>query len=113
MEGKNHTERGAVMEENKPYWEGKHFSFYTNKECEYYPCHKVPEGQDFNCLFCYCPLYMLGRDCGGNFTYLESGIKDCSGCTLPHKRENYGYIAAKFQEIAKAMADREREAEQK
>ena len=28
MEGQNHTERGAVMEENKPYWEGKHFSFY-------------------------------------------------------------------------------------
>ena len=113
MEGQNHTERGAVMEENKPYWEGKHFSFYTNKECEYYPCHKVPEGQDFNCLFCYCPLYMLGRDCGGNFKYLDSGIKDCSNCTLPHKRENYGYIAAKFQEITQAMADREREAEQK
>lgn len=97
------------MEENKPYWEGKHFAFYSNKACEYYPCHKVPEGQDFNCLFCYCPLYMLGRACGGNFKYLDSGIKDCSGCILPHKRENYGYIAEKFQAIAKAMADREQE----
>ena len=113
MGAQTDTERGAAMEENKPYWEGKHFSFYTNRECEFYPCHKVPEGQDFNCLFCYCPLYMLGRDCGGNFQYLDSGIKDCSNCTLPHKRENYGYIAAKFQEIAKAMADREREAGQK
>ena len=31
MKRQNDTERGAVMEENKPYWEGKHFSFYTNK----------------------------------------------------------------------------------
>ena len=60
------------MGEQKKYWEGKHFAFYTNKECEYYPCHPVPEGTEFNCLFCYCPLYMLGRKCGGNFTYLES-----------------------------------------
>ena len=48
------------MGEQKKYWEGKHFAFYTNKECEYYPCHPVPEGTEFNCLFCYCPLYMLG-----------------------------------------------------
>ena len=68
------------MGEQKKYWEGKHFAFYTNKECEYYPCHPVPEGTEFNCLFCYCPLYMLGRKCGGNFTYLESGVKDCSEC---------------------------------
>ena len=58
------------MGEQKKYWEGKHFAFYTNKECEYYPCHPVPEGTEFNCLFCFCPLYMLGRKCGGNFTYL-------------------------------------------
>ena len=24
------------MGEQKKYWEGKHFAFYTNKECEYY-----------------------------------------------------------------------------
>ena len=77
------------MGEQKKYWEGKHFAFYTNKECEYYPCHPVPEGTEFNCLFCYCPLYMLGRKCGGNFTYLESGVKDCSKCLVPHRRENY------------------------
>ena len=79
------------MGEQKKYWEGKHFAFYTNKECEYYPCHPVPEGTEFNCLFCYCPLYMLGRKCGGNFTYLESGVKDCSECLVPHRRENYGF----------------------
>ena len=92
----------------KKYWEGKHFAFYTNKECEYYPCHPVPEGTEFNCLFCYCPLYMLGRKCGGNFTYLESGVKDCSKCLVPHRRENYGFIADSFQKIAGEMAEREK-----
>ena len=23
----------------KPYWEGKHYAFFSNKECEYFPCH--------------------------------------------------------------------------
>ena len=42
---------------------------------------------DFNCLFCYCPLYALGEDCKGNFTYTVDGIKDCSNCNIPHHRE--------------------------
>ena len=96
------------MGEQKKYWEGKHFAFYTNKECEYYPCHPVPEGTEFNCLFCYCPLYMLGRKCGGNFTYLESGVKDCSECLVPHRRENSGISADSFQKIAGEMAEREK-----
>lgn len=96
-------------ENQKQYWEGKAFSFFAHKECEYYPCHPVPEGMEFNCLFCYCPLYMLGRKCGGNFTYLENGIKDCSRCLVPHRRDSYGYIAGRFQEIAGEMARRERE----
>ena len=96
------------MGEQKKYWEGKHFAFYTNKECEYYPCHPVPEGTEFNCLFCYCPLYMLGRKCGGNFTYLESGVKDCSECLVPHRRENDGVSAESFQTSAGEMAEREK-----
>ena len=96
------------MGEQKKYWEGKHFAFYTNKECEYYPCHPVPEGTEFNCLFCYCPLYMLGRKCGGNFTYLESGVKDSTECQVPHRRENTGIIADSFQKIAGEMAEREK-----
>ena len=32
----------------------------------------------------------LGRKCGGNFRYTQTGIKDCSGCLVPHRRENYG-----------------------
>jgi Zn-finger protein len=34
----------------------------------------------------------LGDRCGGNFTYTQEGIKDCSACLRPHKRENYNAI---------------------
>ena len=87
----------------KPDWADKGYSFFCNRECEFFPCHKVPEGEAFNCLFCYCPLYALGRECGGNFTYLENGIKDCSGCLLPHKKDSYGYITGRFQALMEAM----------
>ena len=50
-------------------------------------------------LFCYCPLYALGDKCGGNFTYTESGIKDCSSCLRPHKRENYDAIMKHMEQV--------------
>lgn len=81
------------------YWEGKHYAFYQNKECEYFPCHKTDKPEDFNCLFCYCPLYALGDKCGGNFKITNSGIKDCSNCMVPHVRDNYGLITGKYNEI--------------
>jgi len=64
-------------------------SFFSNKECEYYPCHKCEE--DINCLFCYCPLYRLDN-CPGNYEIIESNnrkLKSCLDCTFPHKAENY------------------------
>ena len=75
------------------------YRFFNNNKCEYFPCHKTNEPENFNCLFCYCPLYALKDKCGGNFRYTEKGIKDCTNCTLPHKRDNYDYIIGKFQEI--------------
>ena len=63
------------------------FDFFQNRACEYFPCHKGVADEDFNCLFCYCPLYLLGDECGGNFEYLPNGIKNCSNCTLPHCRD--------------------------
>ncbi len=35
------------------------YKFFRNKDCEYFPCHKVKNDEKFNCLFCYCPLYFL------------------------------------------------------
>ena len=76
-----------------------HYNFFQNRECEYFPCHKGVQEQDFNCLFCYCPLYCLGDRCGGSFAYLDNGIKDCSGCTKPHRRENYDKIMEKIAQV--------------
>ena len=69
-----------------------HYDFFQNKECEYFPCHAGADKETFSCLFCYCPLYCLGENCGGNFHYTENGLKDCSSCLRPHKRENYSAI---------------------
>lgn len=77
----------------------KKYSFFSHKECEYFPCHKTNDPDNFNCLFCYCPLYALGDRCGGNFRYTDRGGKDCTNCTLPHKRENYDYVTGKYSEI--------------
>ena len=72
------------------------FSFFRNCECDKFPCHKMADTDDFNCLFCYCPLYPL-EDCGGNYSFTEKGVKDCSECTLPHKSDNYQYVIDKLK----------------
>ena len=72
------------------------YQFFQNLECEYFPCHNGIEAEDFNCLFCYCPLYALGDRCGGNFSYTENGIKDCSACLRPHRREQHDRIIAQM-----------------
>ena len=77
----------------------EHYKFNQNRKCEFFPCHKGIKDGDFNCLFCYCPLYALGDKCGGNFRYIEMGIKDCSQCLIPHKENGYTYINSKFFEI--------------
>lgn len=73
--------------------------FFQNRDCEYFPCHTgIPE-DELNCLFCFCPLYTLGRKCGGNCTYTETNIKSCQNCTFPHRRENYETVIGRFDEI--------------
>ena len=81
-------------------WKGKHYSFFQNRDCEYFPCHKTDHPEDFNCIFCYCPLYALGEDCGGGYRYTSGGFKDCSNCLIPHQRDNYGYITGRYAEVA-------------
>lgn len=77
----------------------ENFKFFSHKECEFFPCHKVEDAEKFNCLFCYCPLFALGDKCGGNFTYLENGCKDCSNCLIPHSEKGYDYIMSKWSLI--------------
>ena len=68
------------------------YRYFENRDCEYYPCHEGEDG--INCLFCYCPMYKYEK-CLGKCRYIESDgrrVKDCSGCTFPHKAENYDKI---------------------
>ena len=75
------------------------YEFFQNRECEYFPCHQGADPENFNCLFCYCPLYALGDECGGAFCYLPNGIKDCSNCLKPHRRGNYDKIMEKMSMV--------------
>lgn len=71
------------------------YKYFKNKKCKYFPCHRGMEGQEFNCLFCYCPLNPY-KDCPGEPVYRkrEGGyeIKDCTNCNFPHEPENYEAI---------------------
>nr|WP_319200750.1 cysteine-rich small domain-containing protein [uncultured Ilyobacter sp.] len=81
--------------------------FVQNSKCEYFPCHKMDDKEKFNCLFCYCPLYMMGEECGGNFKYTEHGIKDCSQCSLPHIKDvGYDHIRGKMKTVINMVKDK-------
>ena len=81
----------------------RHFSFYQNRQCEYFPCHEGADENTFNCLFCYCPLYALGKMCGGNYRYTENGFKDCTGCTFPHGKGNYEKVLERYEDIVELI----------
>jgi len=83
------------------------YSYFKNEECEYFPCHKT-SGDVFNCMFCCCPLFPLGDKCGGNFKYIEDGIKDCSDCLIPHTEKGYEYVQSKIREVSE-MAKKNRD----
>ena len=83
------------------------YDFFQNSTCEYFPCHKCGDPETFSCLFCYCPLYVLGDKCGGNFIYTKEGIKDCSGCLIPHRRENYPRIMEKMGDVMELAKKKE------
>ncbi len=73
------------------------YRFFQNRECKFFPCHEVQDEDDFNCLFCYCPLY-LDDNCIGSPEYIITGrgqrIKDCSSCLAVHSPEMYDKVIA-------------------
>jgi len=72
----------------------KNYNFFQHKECNFFPCKDVPK---LNCLFCFCPIYCIAN-CGGNYTILDNGWKDCSKCNLPHSDDGYNIIIKKIRE---------------
>lgn len=72
--------------------------YFENRDCKYYPCHEGLE--EINCLFCYCPLYSFS--CPGDYTLIRKEdrvIKNCRGCTFPHKPENYDRLMELIREL--------------
>ncbi len=74
------------------------YKFFNNKECAYFPCHKIKNTDEFNCMFCYCPLYPLGLECGGNPKIYE-GIKDCSDCLKIHMPDSHDFVMSNIGDI--------------
>ena len=76
------------------------YKFFQNRDCEFFPCHKVKDKDKFNCLFCYCPLY-FDESCIGSPEYIVNGrgqkIKDCSSCLVVHRPEMYDKVIAHLQ----------------
>lgn len=81
------------------------FNHFQNKDCRYFPCHGKEPGtgsvpiEDFNCLFCYCPLYPY-EDCGGNYVMEDYG-KDCIKCTRNHDKDSWKFIVSRVRELGK------------
>ena len=70
--------------------------YFCNDRCQYFPCHQGLAPHEFNCLFCFCPLYFLTA-CGGNHTWRQ-GVKDCSACLKPHRPGGYDQIMAQLRQ---------------
>ena len=84
----------------------ENYKFVQNRKCEYFPCHKVENVEEFNCLFCFCPLYMLKEECGGNFKY-TNGFKDCSDCTITHAKNGHAYVMSKMKMVMEIAGKQE------
>lgn len=87
------------------------YPFFTHRDCKFFPCHEGVPADEFNCLFCYCPLYALGPDCGGRFVYTEKGRKDCSHCSLPHQGDSGTQLVKQHFEQLAMLAARLQEGE--
>ena len=86
--------------------DSENYKFFQNTKSQYFPCHKTKDKAEFNCLFCFCPLFMLKDKCGGNFKY-TNGVKDCSDCTITHGKKAHEYVMSKMGAIIKIGSERE------
>ena len=96
-------EKKINMQESETGKEPKNFKFFSHRACEFFPCHAVKDPESFNCLFCYCPLYAWGEECGGTFQYTENGVKDCTNCLIPHSPGGYDYVTERFSKIVELI----------
>ncbi len=77
------------------------YEFYQHKECKFFPCHDVDNIENFNCKWCYCPLYFV-KKCVGNYKMNDNGVKDCSDCKIPHYADMKELVGEKIKEYVRA-----------
>lgn len=74
---------------------------FTNARCPAFPCHKGVDEREFNCLFCFCPLYHI-NECGGTPRWISTEIgqmKDCALCSKPHMgEEGYDFVLNRLEQ---------------
>ncbi|MFO0754283.1 MAG: cysteine-rich small domain-containing protein [Thermodesulfovibrionales bacterium] len=76
--------------------------FFSNHTCKYFPCHET-DSKQFNCIFCYCPMYFV-PNCLGRPRFITSNnkmVKDCSACDYPHRPENYRKVISYLIDVIK------------
>lgn len=83
----------------------KEYQFFQHRQCEFFPCHENIKLEHFNCLFCFCPLYALKKECGGNFKILENGVKDCSQCLIVHSLKGYDHVMNKIGKLMEQVKE--------
>lgn len=72
------------------------FNWTQNTGCRYFPCHSTVPVEEFNCLFCYCPLFFI--ECDGRYTLMDNGFKDCSKCTRNHDKDSWKFIVSRLRD---------------
>jgi Zn-finger protein len=78
--------------------------------CKFFPCHKGINPEDFDCTFCYCPIYPCGiKETGGKWITGNSGdaIWDCTGCNIIHRKDVVKKIKSKIRDIIYEEATKE------
>ncbi|MCX6689696.1 MAG: adenosylcobinamide amidohydrolase [Methanoregula sp.] len=85
--GGNRSEPGFFIYSR---FKGEHWVEWTQKDCQYYPCHFA--GQ--RCDFCYCPFYPCHNERLGQWTNSSNGgrVWNCASCTLLHEPAGAEYL---------------------
>ena len=90
---------------------GPHWTEWSAKSCEYYPCHF--RGQA--CDFCFCPFYPCRDEELGEWIESSSGDKvwACTGCLLLHHPKVASFLKknpdADIEEIKKFAKNKEKD----
>lgn len=59
------------------------YKFFENLGCKYYPCHSGIKKGEFNCLYCFCPIFVVCK------RHSKSG---CEFCKVPHDKGSYKFM---------------------